>query len=350
MNILMVSGFLGAGKTTFIKTMAEVTGRDFVVLENEYAQTDIDAQLLGEQADIEVYELAQGCVCCTMKQDFAASILTIANTLDPEVLIVEPTGVARLSSLMENVGRITYERIALLKPLAVVDGLVFDRQMARGDEIYLDQLRHASVIVVSKVEHADAQTVAGIEARLRELNPEAELVFGAYAERSASWFAGLLERYADGRERLGAHGAAADSALAVAAGVRQGGAFGASNGSVRVQEEPESITLHGVSLDSPAKLVALLDAVSFGVFGTVLRAKGYLPCNGAWLRFDVVDGIWGITGFEGSEPEQSEAVFIGWDLKRSWLRELLLPVYRKSLIGASRVLSRTQAPRRPFSG
>lgn len=314
MKILMVSGFLGAGKTTFIKTMAEVTGRDFVVLENEYGQTDIDRQMLTSEADMEVYELTQGCVCCTMKQDFATSILTIANTLDPEVLIVEPTGVARLSSLMDNVHRIEYERIALLKPIAVVDGLVFDRQIARGDDIYLDQLASAETIVVSKVEHADEQTRVGIECRLREINPAAELVFGAYAERGASWFAGLLDRYADGRE-LEPRGAAEDR-----------------------EADLRSITLHGAALDSPTKLIALLDAVSFGVFGQVLRAKGYLPCNGAWLRFDVVDGIWGITGYLGEEPDQSEVVFIGRDLKRTWLREMLLPLYRKSLIGASRVL------------
>ena len=311
----MVSGFLGAGKTTFIKTMAEVTGRDFVVLENEYGQTDIDRQMLESEADMEVYELTQGCVCCTMKQDFAASILTIANTLDPEVLIVEPTGVARLSSLMDNVHRIEYERIALLKPVAVVDGLVFDRQMARGDDIYLDQVAHAETIVVSKVEHADEQTRADIERRLREINPTAELVFGAYAERGASWFMGLLDRYADGRE------------------------LDASPDGEGQDADLQTITLHGPALDSPTQLVALVAAVSFGVFGQVLRAKGYLPCNGAWLKFDVVDGIWGITGYLGEEPDQSEAVFIGRDLKRAWLREALLPLYRNSLIGASRVLS-----------
>lgn len=315
-KILMVSGFLGAGKTTFIKTMAEVTGRDFVVLENEYGQTDIDAQLLQASTDMEVYELTQGCVCCTMKQDFAASILTIANTLDPEVLIVEPTGVARLSSIMENVGRIEYDRIALLQPVAIVDGLVFDRQMARADDIYLDQLRNAAVIVVSKVEHADELTRAQIEERLRTINPTAQIVLGDYAERGASWFLGLLDRFADGR-------------------VVEAGA-----GTSEQDASMETVTLHGASLDSPTKLAAFLDAVASGVFGQVARAKGFLPCNGAWLRFDVVDGIWGITGFDGEPPEESEAVFIGHDLKRSWLREVLLPLYRKSLIGASRVLGR----------
>ncbi len=331
MKILMVSGFLGAGKTTFIKTMAEATHRDFVVLENEYGQTDIDSQTLRAQADMDVYELAQGCVCCTMKQDFAASILTIANTLDPEVLIVEPTGVARLSSLMENVGRIAYERIELLRPLVIVDGLLLERQLAGADEIYLDQVRNAATIVVSKVEHTDRELLDALGARLGELNPRAEIVLEPYTARDASWFSGLLARkVGDGPDGV--------DSLAV---------DGGAGAEVPVDDSPdlESVTLHGVSLDSPTKLIALLDAASFGVFGHVLRAKGYLPCNGAWLRFDVVDGVWGITGYEGAPPEQSEAVFIGRDLARSWLREALLPAFRKSLIGASRVLEGKRAPR-----
>ncbi len=303
MRILMVSGFLGAGKTTFIKTMAQMTGRDFVVLENEYGQADIDVQTLRSQTDLEIYELTQGCVCCTMKQDFAASILTIANTLDPEVLVVEPTGVARLSSLTENVSRIEYERISLLQPLTIVDGVAFEKQLARKDGIFLDQIANAAHIVVSKTEQADEERCGRIEQTLRTINPQAEIVFAPYTNCGAQWFSALLETSIDGKPL---------------------------NISVS-DEQPhmETLGLHGVSLDSPTKLIALLDAVSFGVFGEVLRAKGFLPCNGAWLRFDVVEGTWAITGYTGEVPKESEAVFIGHELQRSWLRELLLPISKK---------------------
>lgn len=316
----MVSGFLGAGKTTFIKTLAEATGRDFVVLENEYGQTDIDSQMIRREMDLEVYELAKGCVCCTMKRDFAASVLTIANTLDPEVLVVEPTGVARLSSLMDNVRRISYERIELLAPVVIVDGLAFERQLSRADEIFLDQLRHAGLIVVSKIEHASVEVVCAVEKALRAYNDHAEIVTGPYAERAPSWFARLLCTLESGDP----------------IDLPDGGQI----------DGPETVTLHGASLDSPLKLIALLDAVSFGVFGHVLRAKGHLSCAGAWMRFDVVDGVWGITGWEGEPPVESEVVFIGEGLRRSWLREALLPGYRKNLIGASRALG-ARAPRVP---
>lgn len=102
MRVLVVSGFLGAGKTTFIQELARRTGRDFVVYENEYGQADIDAKVLSETDELSVWESTENCICCSGKQDFAASVLTIANTLDPEYLVVEPTGVARLSSVLET--------------------------------------------------------------------------------------------------------------------------------------------------------------------------------------------------------------------------------------------------------
>ena len=117
MKILVVSGFLGAGKTTFIKEMAQKTKRDFVVMENEYGEVGIDKTILDEEKDINIWELTEGCICCSMKSDFASSILTIANTLDPEYLIVEPTGVGVLSNVIHNIRQIEYERISLLSPL-----------------------------------------------------------------------------------------------------------------------------------------------------------------------------------------------------------------------------------------
>ena len=94
MKILVVSGFLGAGKTTFIKSLAEHTGKEFAILENEYGDVGIDGNLLKEQqkvGEVNIWELTEGCICCLMKGDFAASVLTIANTVGPEYLVIEPT-------------------------------------------------------------------------------------------------------------------------------------------------------------------------------------------------------------------------------------------------------------------
>ena len=77
----------------------------------------MDGDLLEQTKDLNIWELTEGCICCSMQNDFATSIQTIANTVDPEYLIVEPTGVGMLSKIIENIQKIEYERITLLEPL-----------------------------------------------------------------------------------------------------------------------------------------------------------------------------------------------------------------------------------------
>lgn len=154
MKILVVSGFLGAGKTTFIRTLAERTKKDFAVMENEYGAVNVDGDLLEQTKDLNIWELTEGCICCSMQNDFATSILTIANTVDPEYLIVEPTGVGMLSKIIENIQKIEYERITLLEPLTILDGTMYDRCMSEFSEICEDQIQSAGRILVSKMESA----------------------------------------------------------------------------------------------------------------------------------------------------------------------------------------------------
>ena len=108
MKILIVTGFLGAGKTTFIRRLSRNIGKRFVILENEYGAAGIDGARLGKDVAEEgnIWEMTEQCICCSGKKDFASSVLTIANAVDPEYLIVEPTGVGRLSKIIENLKQI----------------------------------------------------------------------------------------------------------------------------------------------------------------------------------------------------------------------------------------------------
>ena len=123
MKILIISGFLGAGKTTFIKEMVKRCKGEFAILENEYSSLDIDSAKLTDNADkskINIWEMTEGCICCSTKGDFATSVLTIANALDPEYLVVEPSGVGMLGNVIDNIKQIEYERIGLLAPITIV--------------------------------------------------------------------------------------------------------------------------------------------------------------------------------------------------------------------------------------
>ena len=198
MKILIVSGFLGAGKTTFIKEMAAKTGRDFVIMENEYGEAGIDSALLKQEKNINVWELTEGCVCCTMKADFASSVLTIANTLDPEYLIVEPTGVGMLSNIIQNIRQISYERILLLKPVTIVDADSFDFSRRMYGEILTDQIRAAGTVVISKRSFSSVSEASGLLDYIRKINPGACIQYEHYSRQDSSWWESLLKTRLDG--------------------------------------------------------------------------------------------------------------------------------------------------------
>lgn len=308
MRILVVSGFLGAGKTTFIKELARRTREDFSVMENEYGQVGIDGQLLAEKempesgeedaGKLNIWELTEGCICCSMKSDFASSILTIANTIDPEYLIVEPTGVGMLSNVMNNIRLIQYERISLLSPITILDGNSFDRYCQEFPDIYRDQIASAGCVLVSKMEGADRQTLEQLEQRIRQINPDAEIFTTHYSANPNSWWESLLSCPADPTQKLPGKAETPDL---------------------------QNLGLTEVSLPSGNQLLLFLQGVVAGVFGDICRAKGYLPVGSgeqtAWLRFDVVDHNYCITGIEAM-PD-SRAVLIGKGLKKNWLREVL---------------------------
>lgn len=310
MRVLVVSGFLGAGKTTFIQELARRTGRDFVVYENEYGQADIDARVLSETDELSVWESTENCICCSGKQDFAASVLTIANTLDPEYLVVEPTGVARLSSVLENVDQVSCERISLLAPLVIVDAVAWERQRERFSDIYLDQVATAPVVVLSKVQHAGPGQVAAARAWVVEKNPAARIVDVPYDQLPDEFFSELLTCDLDPSRAPAPQNASP------------------------AEREFESLSLSGIELPTENHLLWFLDALVAGVFGEVVRAKGALPCGGQWLRFDVVDRAWSVTGAEPpaeGEKDGALAVFIGPEVRRPWLRETLLPLVRDAV-------------------
>ena len=153
MKILIISGFLGAGKTTFIKALQRHTQKEYVILENEYGDADIDTAVL-QRDNMKVWELTEGCICCSVKADFANSVLTISNTLDPDYLIVEPSGVGMLSNIYTNIKKIQYARIRLLAPITLIDFHSFQEYMDTFDAFYKDQIINAGRVLIAKGEKA----------------------------------------------------------------------------------------------------------------------------------------------------------------------------------------------------
>lgn len=304
MKILVVSGFLGAGKTTFIKALAKYTGKEFAVLENEYGASGIDGERLSNgmtNGEVNIWEMTEGCICCSAKGDFAASVLTIANALDPEYLVVEPTGVGMLGQIIENLKQIEYERISLLAPITVVDIHSWQRSVSEYRPLYENQVKEAKSIIVSKTEHSSLEEKQKMEEFLTSLNPEATVITDHYSELSETMWHQFLETNYDG------------------------------TANVRTVEEteilPDAFSMSKVQMNTPAALFVFLECLIRGEFGDIVRAKGQVPVGDEVIQFDVVDGYYSITGSEISS--EGKIVFIGSHIQRQKIRRNFLRKGRK---------------------
>lgn len=311
MKILIVSGFLGAGKTTLIKEMANKTKRDFVVMENEYGDVDIDSNMLKDEG-MNIWELTEGCVCCSMKQDFATSILTIANSLDPEYLIVEPTGVAKLSNIINNIKQIEYDRIVLLKPITIIDGNAFDSFVNSYDDIYVDQILNTSKIIISKMESKEQYETDELIKKIKALMSKnevscdnVEILNEHYSNKNKDWWESILKSFLDDKYKT------------------------KELENSQNEEMPDSISMKGCSVVNENKFMTLLEDIIHGRFGYIARSKGFIKCGNNYLRYDVVGDRYAVTG--ATENDELEIVFIGKDLNRKLLREEFQPIYRENI-------------------
>lgn len=321
MKILIVSGFLGAGKTTFIRALAKHTGKEFAILENEYGAAGIDKDRLETElasGTVNIWEMTEGCICCSAKGDFALSVLSIANAVDPEYLVIEPTGVGKLGNIVENLKQIEYDRITLLAPVTVVDIHSYRRYLQEYPELYQDQIAEAGTILVSKTEQASAEEKQQIFSALRAINPTAEIVTDHYSLLPPDQWLHLLEKGRDGSlHHSPSSEASADS-----------------------EQLPDSFTLKHVHMRSPESLFLFLEDLIRGHFGNIFRAKGQLPAGNTWLQFDVADSRYCVISCEPAAD--SEVVFIGTDIHRQPIRRLCMtkitagrkysqPVFRRSV-------------------
>ena len=294
MKILIISGFLGAGKTTFIKELAKRTKKEIAIFENEYGTEGVDGDILKEATGVNIWELTEGCVCCSAKGDFAASVLTIANTISPEYLVIEPTGIAMLSNLITNLKLIEYEHIKLMAPIVIVDALSLDRYKNEFPEIYKDQIEFANTVIFSKSENLSESEKEKLKLEITEINKSCNIVSDHYLTISGNWWDSLLLKYLDGSIEIPEKEESA--------------------------EMPDSFSLNNISIRSVERFIIFLENLIRGHYGNVFRAKGSFAVRGLNLRFDVADNRYLI---ETDTNEISDkVVFIGNDIKKQKIREI----------------------------
>ena len=177
-RIDIISGFLGAGKTTLIKKLLgdALKGQQVVLIENEFGEIGIDGGFL-KDAGIEIREMNSGCICCSLVGDFGAALKDVITKYHPDRIIIEPSGVGKLSDVIKAVDGVEKEAgVALNSATTVVDVMKCKMYLRNFGEFFENQGKSAGTIILSRTDKADTEKVEAAVKMLRELNPEAHII------------------------------------------------------------------------------------------------------------------------------------------------------------------------------
>ena len=317
-KIDIFSGFLGAGKTTLIKKLiAEAyTGEQLVLIENEFGEIGIDGGFL-QEAGINITEMNSGCICCSLVGDFGKALRQVMDTYHPDRILIEPSGVGKLSDVIRAVQNLEMHDVVLNGFTTVVDASKAKMYMKNFGEFFNNQVEHASAIILSRTAGMSQEKLDACVALLREKNPTATIVTTPWDELDGKQLLAAMER----RDTL----AAALEELAeeqehehhhhdddeCGCGCHdhdhehehhhhhdedddECGCGCHGHDHHHHHHADEVFTSWGKETAHPygkQELAAALEALDTGDYGQVLRAKGIVAgTDGKWLHFDYVPG------------------------------------------------------------
>jgi G3E family GTPase len=294
----IISGFLGAGKTTLIQQILNsVRNEKVVIIENEYGETSIDSEIL-RVAGFELYELTHGCVCCTLKEDFRR---VLKELLDQKVdrIIFEPSGIFILSEILDLFKDLQISsRCTLNSVTTVVDVTHFFKNVNSYAAFFTHQIQSANTLVLSKTQQVTPQDVREIILELRKLNEGAVILSKNWQELSSRDFSSILNEE---------QGPALQGA-------------GEAEPSVDFEHNFESFGMQTFKRFEIRKLKQILESCKKGEYGQILRGKGILQSVDTFLEFNYVDGDYQFR--EHKESLLGGVSFIGKELETEKLRKV----------------------------
>ena len=353
-KIDIFSGFLGAGKTTLIKKLiAEAyTGEQLVLIENEFGEIGIDGGFL-QEAGINITEMNSGCICCSLVGDFGKALRQVMDTYHPDRILIEPSGVGKLSDVIRAVQDLQMPDVVLNGFTTVVDAAKAKMYMKNFGEFFNNQVEHASAIILSRTGGMKQDKLDACVALLREKNPTATIVTTPWDELDGKQLlaamerrdtlAAALEELADEQEHhhhhhehgeeCGCHdhehhhhehGEECGSHDHEHHHHEHGEECGCGCHDHEHHHADEVFTSWGRETAHPyeqQELAAALQALDTGDYGQVLRAKGIVAgTDGKWLHFDYVPGE--VEVRTGAAGVTGRLCVIGAELKENALTSL----------------------------
>ena len=312
-KIDIFSGFLGAGKTTHIKKLIKESfaGQKVVLIENEFGEIGIDGGFLKESG-IQINELNAGCICCSLVGDFRAALQQVVEQYHPDRIVIEPSGVGKLSDVTRAVeGVAEHLDVQLSSFVTVADVNKVKMYMKNFGEFYDDQISHASCIILSRTQNATEEKIAAAVAMLREKNPTATIVTTAWDALTGEQILKAMSTKDDFKAELIAMAAKANEEHAHEDEEEEHEhhhhhdhdddhdehcCCGHHHHHHHGHDADEVFTSWGVETAkkfSKADIEHALTELDTGNYGMILRSKGIVD-GGAdgWLEFDYVPGEW----------------------------------------------------------
>lgn len=319
----IISGFLGAGKTTFIKKLIDqvYAGEKLVLIENEFGEIGIDGGFL-KDAGIEITEMNSGCICCTLVGDFSEALQKVLKEYEPDRVLIEPSGVGKLSDIVKAIEAVKKKaEIEINGRITVVDGKKAKLYLKNFGEFFEDQVKHASTIVVSRTQMMTDEKIEECVHMLREENADAAIISTPWEELGKDAVCRALQRKAEIEELLENR----DEHEHCHHGHGEGCCGHGEHGHHDHHHADEVFTSWGRETAhkyTDEELDFLLKALSeTDGYGTILRSKGIIPMeDGTWKQFDLVPEEYEIRA--GQADYTGRVCVIGTNLKEEELRKL----------------------------
>lgn len=320
-RIDIISGFLGAGKTTLIKKLLKesFSTEKVVLVENEFGEIGIDGGFLRD-AGIEIQEMNSGCICCTLSGDFTKAIKEVVRRFSPERIIIEPSGVGKLSDVIKACERaVQTDELKLNMCISVVDATKYRIYVKNFAEFFTNQIEHAKTIILSRTQKMQEEKLREVVLDIQKRNPEANVITTPWEELAGERIVAAAE--SDTARSFIEH------AVAATQQPHKHGLHctcdhdhdhdhdhehdhehndhpqGCSCGHEHETDDASCCEHHHAAdevfgtwgVETPrqftrARLQDALDSLSMNSeYGNVLRAKGIVPVeNGEWVQFDYV--------------------------------------------------------------
>jgi G3E family GTPase len=326
-KIDIISGFLGAGKTTFIKKLVTEAYMDerVVVIENEFGKVNIDGTVLKDSGVI-VEELAAGCICCSLYGDFSISIKEVIKKYKPDRIIIEPTGIALLTEILSSLNEL--EKLNLIKinlVLTIVDVNRFKFTMLCSKEFIENQIKVTKSIILNKTSGVDEVLIQEVVQQLLQVNPDANIIKMEWDNVTAKEIINAAMNKDKYYQNKGKTRNIKGRKLNNAPLTLKGGSFNKNIMGFRNSSEKFSSCEFEINTTfNKQKLEEIFHRLqNEAEYGKILRGKGILrDINDKWFKFDYVPGELSYENY--STSYLGKACIIGMNLNKENISKLFL--------------------------